>query len=201
MIVAGLTGGIACGKSTVSKTLLANGIPVIDADIVARQVVEPGTPGLDKITDHFGKQFLDLDGTLNRTALGLMVFSKPDAMTELNKIMGPLIEEEARIQFNKLSEQGHRLAVWDAALIVENGNYERYRPLIVVNCPQAVQVERLIKRNGLTEQQAMDRISAQLPASEKVKVADYVIDTSGSIEDSIKQTKAIIKELKDRLGL
>lgn len=201
MIIVGLTGGIACGKSTVSKTLLANGIPVIDADIVARQVVEPGTSGLDKVIEHFGKQFLDLDGTLNRPALGLMVFSKPDAMAELNKIMGPLIEEEARNQFNKLSEQGHMIAVWDAALIVENGNYERYRPLIVVNCPQAVQVERLMKRNGLTERQAMDRISAQLPASEKVKVADYVIDTSGSIEESINQTEVIIKELKDRFGL
>lgn len=198
MIIAGLTGGIACGKSTVSKTLIAHGIPVLDADIVARQVVEPGTPGLDKVIAHFGQQFLNLDGQLNRTALGMMVFSNSTSMAELNNIMGPLIEEEARNQFNKLSSEGHRLMVWDAALIVENGNYERYRPLIVVNCPQADQVERLMKRNGLTERQAMDRISAQLPATEKIKVADYVIDTSGSIEDSVKQTELIIQNITSK---
>lgn len=196
MIVIGLTGGIACGKSTVSKTLIANGIPVIDADIVARQVVGAGSPGLDQVINHFGKQFLNHDGTLNRSSLGLMVFSKPTVLAELNNIMGPLIEAEARNQFNTLKEAGHRLAVWDAALIVENGNYERYRPLIVVICPAEVQLERLMKRNGLTRDEAVARISAQLSAPEKVKVANYVINTSGSIEESVAQTELIIKELQ-----
>lgn len=196
MIIAGLTGGIACGKSTVSKTLIAHGIPVIDADIVARQVVEPGTPGLDQVIAHFGQQFLNLDGTLNRTALGLMVFSKPTILAELNNIMGPLIEAEARNQFNILSEAGCRVAVWDAALIVENGNHERYSPLIVVSCPREIQLERLMKRNGLTREEAMARISSQLSAPEKIKVANYVIDSSGSIENSIAQTELVIKELQ-----
>lgn len=201
MKVIGLTGGIACGKSTVSSTFIANGIPTIDADIVARQVVAPGTPGLRAVIHCFGNEYLRPDGHLDRVALGNLVFKEKQYLKVLEEVLVPVIETEAMLQFNKLEDQGHRLAVWDAATIVENGNSARYRPLIVVACPQDVQIQRLMKRNGLTQEQAMDRISSQLSTEEKIKVADYVINSSGTIEDSINQTEAIIKELKDRFGL
>jgi dephospho-CoA kinase len=201
MKVIGLTGGIACGKSTASATFIANGIPVIDADIVARQVVAPGTAGLRAVINHFGNEFLGPDGQLNRVALGNLVFKDKDYLKQLEELLVPAIALEATIQFNKLDAEGCQLAVWDAATIIENGNSDRYRPLVVVTCPQEIQIKRLMKRNGLTSEQAMDRISSQLPADEKIKVANYVIDSSGTIEDSIRQTETIIKEIKGRLGL
>lgn len=197
--VIGLTGGIACGKSTVSKTLIEEGIPVIDADVVARQVVEPGTIGLKAVIEKFGNGFLK-DGQLDRPALGKFVFGNKKKLKYLEDILTPLIASEATSQFNKLQCLGHRLAVWDAALIVENGHADRYRPLIVVSCSQETQIKRLMKRNGLTHEQAMDRISSQLSTEEKVEVADYIINSEGSIEESIKQTKDIIQKLKDSFG-
>lgn len=195
--VFGLTGGIACGKSAVTKVFRANGIPIVDADIVARQVVEPGTDGLKEVIKCFGSDYLNDDGSLNRTLLGAKVFSDRIAMWAINKIMAPLIKDESQKQFTKLFYEGHRLIGYDAALIVEMGHQDRYRPLIVVNCPFEIQIERLTKRNNLTYDQAKARIDAQIPLSEKVKLADYVIDTSGTLENSEKQTLEIISKLKN----
>lgn len=196
MITFGLTGNIACGKSTVSKTLQAHNIPMIDADMVARQVVEPGTPGLDAIVDAFGDDFLLSDGTLDRTALGQLVFASKEGLYRLNQIMGPLISSERDRQMADLLLAGHKIIGWDAALIVESGNAEKFRPLIVVQCPMFIQLERLMSRNSLTREDAMRRIEAQLPTEEKVKLADFVIDTSKEISHSINQTIKIIEHLK-----
>jgi dephospho-CoA kinase len=194
--VFGLTGGIACGKSTVTKVFRANGVPIVDADIVARQVVELGKPGLQEITKCFGEDYLNEDGTLNRAKLGDKVFHDRIAMYALNSIMTPLLKKEVQKQFTELFYEGHRLIGYDAALIIEMGHADRYRPLIVVNCPFQTQIDRLIKRNNLTYEQAKARIDAQIPLSEKVKLADYVIDTSGTLENSEKQTLDIISKLK-----
>jgi dephospho-CoA kinase len=205
MITFGLTGGICCGKSTVTKTFLSHEIPVVDADLIARQVVEPGTFALKEIKYHFGADVILPDGTLNRPALSELVFSYPHLesriifMDILNKIMGPVIQEESSAQIRKLHSQGHTVVGYDAALICEMGNADKYRPLIVVSCPQVSQIERLMLRNGLTKQQAMDKIGAQMPVEDKVKLADYVIDTSDTIESSIEQTKIIIQKLKGEL--
>jgi dephospho-CoA kinase len=202
LITSGLTGGICCGKSTVSKTLIKHNIPVVDADIVARQVVEPNTYGLKEITYHFGSEVLESDGSLNRSKLGEKVFSEPNLkargyyMHLLNSIMGPLIQEESTAQINKLHAQGHNIVCYDAALIAEMNNADKYRPLIVVSCPIDIQLARLMKRNNLTHEQAMDRISIQMSLEQKVAMADYVIDTTGTIESSIKQTELIIEKLK-----
>jgi len=198
MIVFGLTGGIACGKSTVTKTFRNHDIPIVDADIVARQVVELGTDGLQEIVKCFGKDYLNEDGSLNRIKLGDKVFHDKIAMYAINCIMAPLIKKEAQKQFNTLFMMGHRLVGYDAALIVEMGDADKYRPLIVVNCPFEIQIERLIKRNNLTLEQAKARIDAQIPLSEKVKLADYVIDTSGTVENSVQQTLEIIFKLKSQ---
>lgn len=196
MITFGLTGGIACGKSTVTKTFRANDIPMVDADIVARQVVKPGSIGLDQVINLFGKEYLQSDGTLNRITLGKLVFGNKDAMRMINAIMAPLINHESRRQLRAYHIRGYKIVGYDAALIVEQGNTDKYRPLIVVSCEQDMQVERLMSRNNLTHDEAMSRIAAQIPVKEKVAMADYVVDTSGTIEQSVQQTLQIISQLR-----
>lgn len=199
MITFGLTGGIASGKSTATKTFLRHGIPMVDADVIARQVVEPGTPGLYAIEHHFGSSYLNEDGTLNRTKLGKYVFGNSEAMNLINKIMGSLVHDEGERQCQELHAQGHQLVGYDAALICEMGNSKKYRPLIVVHCPADMQLARLMSRNSLTRAEAMARIEAQMPVAEKIAQADFLIDTSGTIENSIAQTEAIIQKLKQML--
>lgn len=200
MITFGLTGGIACGKSTVSKTFRANGIPMVDADEVARQVVEIGTQGLSQIVDVFGKEYLNIDGTLNRTALGNLVFTYPDAMVRLNHIMGVLIHNESSAQLKKFHDDGHPIVGFDAALICEKGNADKYRPLVVVDCPQEIQLSRLMSRNSLTREEAMARINAQFSSEQRVALADFVIDSSMAIKNSIQQTEVVIYELNQLLN-
>lgn len=196
MITFGLTGGIACGKSTVTKTFRAHNIPIVDADIVARQVVEPGTLGLASLVETFGQDCLQTDGTLNRPALGRHVFGNREAMAKLNHIMVPLVANESDRQLNELHKAGHSIVGYDAALIIEYGRVNQFRPLIVVSCPRDIQLSRLMKRNNLTREEAMNRIMAQIPVEQKVKLADFVIDTSGSVEDSVEQTQKIIIQLR-----
>ena len=195
MITFGLTGGIASGKSTVTKTFRNAGIPIVDADIVARQVVEPGTAGLKTIITAFGEEYLQEDGTLNRTKLGALVFANKDALGIVNEIMMPLINNESANQIKKLHEAGAPLVGYDAALICEMGNAKNYRPLIVVHCPADTQLARLMSRNNLTRDEAMARIFAQMPVEKKKAMADYLIDTSGTIENSVRQTEEIIQKL------
>ena len=201
MITFGLTGGIACGKSTVTKTFRKHGIPLVDADLVARQVVEPGTKGYFQVLNAFGSDFFNDDMTLNRTKLGELVFAEATAMKKINDIMGPLIHDEATTQIvrwhSHLAEQKKPVIVgYDAALICEQGTHKGFKPLIVVACPKEIQLERLMKRNQLTKAQAEARINAQMPVEEKIKFADFVIDTSKEIEYSKLQTEAVIKHLR-----
>lgn len=196
MITFGLTGGIACGKSTATKTIRGMGIPMVDADQVARDVVVPGSSGLRLIIDTFGKEHLQEDGTLNRSSLAKLVFGDDVAMDKLNKIMAPLINEESALQIRRFHSEGHRIVGYDAALIIEMGNADKYRPLIVVSCPRETQIERMIKRNNYTREDAEARLRNQISDEERVKLADYVIETSGPVENSIAQTKEIMWELR-----
>lgn len=195
MITFGLTGGIASGKSTVTKTFRSHGIPMVDADIVARQVVEPGTQGLDAVINAFGTEYLQEDGTLDRIGLGKLIFADHTARHKIDMIMLPLINQESDLQIKKLQEGGHLIVGYDAALICEMGNSKKYRPLIVVHCSRVIQIERLMSRNSLTRAEAMARIEAQMPVEKKLALADYSIDTSGTIEYSIHQTEKIIEIL------
>lgn len=201
-MIFGLTGGIASGKSTVTKTFLKYGVPMVDADIVARQVVEPGKPGLAAIVDAFGSQMLLPDGTMNRPKMAEQVFSNPDLsrrqslMSKLNSIMAPLVVEESTRQLNKLQADGHALVGYDAALICEMGNAGKYRPLIVVYCPTDTQCERLMSRNNLTRERAMDIIGVQMPIDAKARMADRIIYTWGTIEQSIIQTEFVLDWLR-----
>jgi len=198
MITFGLTGGIACGKSTATKTFRECSIPMVDADVVARQVVEPDKEGWALIKQNFGTKHFNTDGTLNRASLANLVFTDKSAMDKLNKIMAPLINTESAFQIQKLHSQGHRIVGYDAALICEMGNADKYRPLIVVSCTEENQIARMMKRNQVTREEAMARIASQMPVHEKVKMATYVINTNGEIEESVLQTKTIVRFLRLR---
>ena len=197
MITFGLTGGNGSGKSTVALTFEKHGFPMIDADLIARQVVEPGTQGLSSIIDAFGSEYLQEDGSLDRIKLGHLVFSNRDSLLKLEKIVKPLIDEEAGRQI-ELAHQTSPIVGWNAALIIESGNADKFRPLIVVYCQPEMQLSRLMKRNDLSEEQAMARINAQMATKQKLQVADYSINTSGTIEESIKQPETIISKLKGK---
>ncbi len=205
MITFGLTGNIAMGKSTVTKTFRAASIPMVDADIVSRQVVELGTSGLAQMVEAFGPDYLQADGTLDRSKLGTMIFAPGNAeqLKVCNDIMQPLIKAESFRQIKEFHDNGFEIVGYDAALICENGNADGFRPLIMVRCTPEQQLERLMKRGtghgSLTMAQATAIINVQMPIEKKVAMADWIIDTSGTIEESIKQTETTILCLKINL--
>lgn len=190
-LVIGLTGGIASGKSTISTYLMQKGIPVIDGDIIARQIVEPGTIGLAQITDTFGKEYLNDDGTLNRSMLGAHVFADKEALEQLNAITKPLLLETFKHQINAL--QQHPIIVLDVALLLED---EAYRNLVdviwLVTVTPQQQLKRLMKRNGYTQEEAQNRIASQMQDAERRKYADIVIDNSGSVAQTIAQVEQLL---------
>ncbi|HTB73532.1 MAG TPA: dephospho-CoA kinase [Polyangiaceae bacterium] len=197
----GLTGGIASGKSTVASRLRAHGVPVIDADELAREVVEPGTEGLRAIVQTFGAGVLDPAGALDRKALARIVFSDIDARRRLNAITHPRIGLRTAELAEELSRAGEPLGCYEAALLVENGVADMFRPLVVVSCPSHVQIERVRARDDASRDDAIARIAAQKPLAEKVAVADFVIDTDGPIERSRQRTDEVLRAICERLGV
>ena len=180
--VYGLTGGIACGKTTVAEMLEARGATVIDADAIAREVVEPGTPGLDAVVQRFG-DVLREDGTLNREALGAIVFSDADARADLNAILHPLIAQRSAVRIGEALMGDGDPVFYDAALLVENGTHRNFAGLVVVTADTETQIARLARRDGLDRDQALARIRSQMPLDEKAAAANHVIDNSGSLAD------------------
>ncbi len=190
--VIGLTGGIACGKSTVSDYLRQKGIPVVDADVVARQVVEPGTVGLQQIEEVFGGQYLNPDGTLNRAMLGKKVFGDAAALQQLNHITGPLIAVELERQLRVNAP----LVVLDAPLLLEEERYRQLADVVwVVTVPPDMQLERLITRNRYSRKQAQERIAAQMTEQERLQYADAVIDNSGTIRQTWQQVDQLLDKI------
>ena len=191
----GLTGGIASGKSTVAARFRSRRLPIVDADALAREVVAPGTDGAAAIAATFGARFFDASGALDRKALGRLVFSDPEARRRLEAITHPRIGELVRERARALDAAGEPLAGYEAALIVENGTQDLFRPLVVVACPTVVQVARLRARDGLSEKEALARVLAQKPLAEKVAVADHVIDTAGTREATDAQVDAVLRAI------
>ncbi len=200
MLVFGLTGGLASGKSTVAARLRAQGVPVIDADQLAREVVAPGTPGLAAVVDAFGPSVLLPDGSLDRAAVAALVFSDPEKRRRLNAIVHPLIGAASAARLAELSARGEPLACYEAALLVENGLADAFRPLVVVAVAEDVPVARALARDAATEEQARARIQAQLPLAAKVAAADHVIDNGGSREDTERQTDEVLEKIRRKAG-
>jgi dephospho-CoA kinase len=190
-MVVGLTGGIASGKSTVARMLRELGTAVVDADVLAREVVEPGSPALDDIVTHFGKDVLRADGRLDRERLGAVVFADERARAALNAITHPRIAALAAERTAEHFASGAAFVVYEAALLVENGLHQVLAALVVVWVPPDVQLARLIARDGLEEGAARARIASQLSLDDKRRVATHVIDNSGSLEDTRRQVVAL----------
>ncbi len=178
----GLTGGLASGKSTVAALMRARGIAVIDADQIAREVVLPGTEGNEAVVQAFGLDVRKEDGSLDRAKLADIVFNNPEQRRRLNSILHPRIAMMTQQKASQLAAEGVELACYEAALLVENGLADMFRPLVVVAVPEEVQVKRAMERDHASLEQAKARLAAQLPLSAKVAVADYVIENSGDKE-------------------
>lgn len=187
--ILGLTGGIATGKSTVSRYFFDQGYPVIDADLIAREVVEPGTPGLAKIVDYFGQDILLEDGQLDRKQLGELIFNDSVKRKKLDAIL----DKEIRVMIStRIKEQVGKevpLVIVDIPLLYEAHYEELMDEVVVVSLTTDTQLERLCARNNLTKEEGLARLSSQMPISEKVKRADDVIDNSGNLTETYQQIK------------
>jgi len=192
----GLTGGIGAGKSEVSARLAARGAVIIDADKIAREVVEPGTPGLAAVVAEFGEQVLLPDGSLDRERLGSIVFADADRRAALNAIVHPLVGE----RMNELVEAAPQdaVVVYDVPLLTENNLAGLYDMVVVVDVPVETQLARLTGARGMSEEDARARIAAQATREERLKIADYVIDNSGTLEELDAAVDALWTELEAR---
>jgi dephospho-CoA kinase len=197
MLRIGLTGGIASGKSTVASMLRDLDCPVLAADALGHELLEPGQTAYAEVVREFGIDILDGQGNVDRAALGEIVFADAEKRARLNKILHPRIQEIIQKWFAALDQPGGpELAIVEAALIIEAGYQRDLDKLIVCWCRRAQQIERLLER-GLTEEQALVRIAAQMPMEEKRAMADETIDCSGTIEETERETGAAIKRLLD----
>jgi dephospho-CoA kinase len=195
MISVGLTGGIGSGKSEVSRLLAERGAVVVDADLVAREVVEPGTPGLARLVEEFGPEVLRGDGTLDRVALGARVFADPVALARLNTIVHPLVGERTAELLEQARASSAEVVVHDVPLLVENGLAPMYDVVVVVAATPQTQLDRLIRLRGMAEQEARQRIDAQAPLTDKLALATHVIANDGALDDLEPQVEQLWAEL------
>jgi dephospho-CoA kinase len=198
MLRVGLTGSIGVGKSFVSSLFAELGCHVLDADQTAREVVAAGTPGLRAIVEAFGADILQADGTLDRMRLGSIVFGDERKRLLLNSILHPFIiaaQDEQLRAWEADDPKG--IAIVDAALMIESGGYRRFDKMIVVHCRPEVQLERLMARNQISKEEAERRINAQMPQNEKMRYADFLIDTSAGFDDTRRRTAEVFRKLRE----
>jgi dephospho-CoA kinase len=183
----GLTGGIASGKSVVAKRLAEHGAVHVDADVLAREVVEPGTPALERIAREFGPTVIAADGSLNRAALGAIIFSDPEKRSALNEITHPAVWARARDLFDAAAPGA--VVVYDVPLLVE-ASADRpmhFDLVVVVHASRATRISRLIELRGMTRQEAEHRLNSQASDTERLAIADVVIDSDGTLDDTLRQ--------------
>jgi dephospho-CoA kinase len=196
MLQVGLTGSIASGKSHASSVFAELGAQVIDADVIAHELCVPGTPIYARVVEAFGNAVLASDGTIDRKILGEVIFHNAEKRHLLNSLVHPGVRAEVMRRIFGLEEQGFQgIVIVDAALIVESGFYKMQDRLIVVTCDPDLQLTRVMNRCGISVEEARVRIAAQLPAEEKIKLADYTIDTSGTYSHTREQIERIYREL------
>lgn len=197
MKVIGITGNIASGKSTVARMFEVLGARIIDADEIARIVVEPGAPAWEEIVSEFGRDILEPDGAINRKRLGDIVFSDEAKRKRLNEITHPRIMERIRELVRGYEKEEAHVVMIEAALIVEKGGLkDPIDALIVVTADEETQIRRLMEGKSYSREEAVSRLRAQMPAEEKIKHGDYLIDNSGSFED----TRARVKAVSEAIG-
>ncbi|GAA3626858.1 dephospho-CoA kinase [Lactobacillus hamsteri] len=195
-LVLGLTGGIATGKSTADEFFEKKKIPVIDADKIAHGIYDIGKPAWKKIRDEFGEEYLNSDQTVNRKKLGQLVFTNKSKLMLLNEITHPLILEEIQAQINIYKIKAASLIIVDMPVLFESGAQKYCDQTLVITIPQNVQIERLMARNSLTKQEAIDRIHSQMPLSEKEAKATYVVSNIGTKKDLENKLEKLLLEIE-----
>ncbi|WP_285730198.1 dephospho-CoA kinase [Nocardiopsis sp. ATB16-24] len=198
MLTVGLTGGIGSGKSAVAAELAAHGAVVIDADAIAREVVEPGTPGLAAVVDEFGEEVLTPEGRLDRARLGEIVFADEERLAGLNAIVHPLVGERSARLMEEAKASGTEVVVYDVPLLVENDLGSLYDVVVVVDTPDEVRVERVATGRGMPRDQVWARIRAQADRETRLAAADLVIDNSGTFDELKKRVAQVWRELLAR---
>jgi dephospho-CoA kinase len=197
MLKVGLTGGLASGKSFVGRALADLGCLLIQADALGRQVLEQGGETYEAVVATFGRDILDQDGAINRRRLAAIVFSDPEQLAKLNALVHPRVKERERDLVAEFArEHPHGIAVTEAAILVETGSYKDYDRLIVAVCRLKQQIERSIERDGVSREEVLNRLRRQMPLEDKVKYADFVIDTSGSKENTLQQVRVVYEALR-----
>ena len=193
--IVGLTGGIASGKSTVSRLLGQVGFPIIDADLVAHRLQQPGQPGFERLVERFGRSIVTMDGSLDRQRLGQCVFNNQDARNQLNQVMQPLIRKNIMGQLANFKKAAVPAVILDVPLLFEQGYDEDCDLVVVVTVDKATQLARLMKRDGLSQAAAQARVAAQMPLNKKVARADIVIDNNGDDNHLRQQVAQLVKRL------
>ncbi|MFO0569320.1 MAG: dephospho-CoA kinase [Polyangiaceae bacterium] len=199
--VFGLTGGIGSGKSTVGAHFRARGLPVVDADELAREVVRPGAPALAEIAREFGDDVIDSNGELDRKRLADRVFANEALRQKLNAITHPRVRELSVERFGELDTRGEPLACYEVPLLFESRLEGLLAPVVVVRVDEATQVARTVSRDGCSTEHARSRIAAQMPLAEKAARADFVIDNSGSLAGTLGQADEVLRRLCERFGV
>jgi len=196
MLIVALTGGIAVGKSVVADVLARHGCYLHSADQAARRLMEPGQPAWEKIVARFGRKILRPDHSIDRPGLARIIFNDEEARAFLNRLIHPLVLEEKRRAVERLAKEGRvKIFVSEAALTIEAGFAGFFDKVIVVYCRPEIQIERLMERDRIERVDALKKIQAQMPAEDKLKYADYVVETSGTIEDTVRQSEGVYQDL------
>ena|ERR1700676_2776939 len=197
MLHVGLTGGLASGKSFVGRSLAELGCFLIEADVLGRQVLEQGGETYEAVVETFGKAILDPDGKINRRRLAAIVFADPEQLAKLNALVHPPVKARERSLTAEFArEHPNGIAVTEAAILVETGSYKDYDRLIVAVCRPEQQVARSMERDGFGREEVLNRLSRQMPLEDKVKYADFVIDTSGSKDNTLLQVRTVYESLR-----
>jgi dephospho-CoA kinase len=197
MLRVGLTGGLASSKSFVGESLAAMGCHLLKADALGHRLLEPGTEVHERVVEAFGRGILDEEGRIVRRRLASLVFEDPEKLAALNAIVHPaVIEEEEKWMREVAAADPHGIAIVEAAILIETGSYRRFDKIVLAVCTDEQQIERAMKRDGLTREEALARLKRQMPLEEKRKFADYVIDTSGEKEDTLVQVRRLYEDLR-----
>lgn len=196
MLILGLTGNIGCGKSSLSTIFSERNIDIVDADIIARQIYDDEKL-LQKVYDTFGTDVKNDNGSLNRKALGRIVFNDYEKLIQLNKLTHPLIRQNVNDQIDEHKNKDKKIVILDAALLIESNYLNFVDKLLVVTCDEKIQIERIKKRDNCSNEEAISRIKSQMSQKEKIKYADYIIDNSGTIEDLRKKAFIFLSYIKE----
>ena len=197
MLRVGLTGGLASGKSLAGHALADLGCHLIEADALGHEVLLPGGDAYAPVVSEFGPEILDAAGAIDRRRLGALVFGNPERLAKLSSYVHPaVVRREEQIIAGIQGSDPQGIVVVEAAILVETGSYKRFARVIVAVCSREMQIARAMKRDGLTREEVLARLERQLPLEEKVKVADYVIDTSGTKEHALEQTREVYRSLR-----